>query len=60
MFLNRTTRLLVGKCGKCKNTGELEDSDGKTVRCLDCNGTGWLSITVSQLFDFFDKELGRG
>jgi hypothetical protein len=56
MFLDRRTTLITGKC---KATGEIEGPEGKPVRYLDCYGTGWTSITVSQLFDLFEKEQQR-
>lgn len=66
MRLNKSTKIpTLDTCSQCEGKGALPDDIVKAgIKCMDCDGTGKLIITVGDVFDLvyseLSKELRRG
>ena len=61
MRLNKSTKIpTLDTCSQCGGEGALPDDIVEAgIKCMDCDGTGKLIITVGDVLDFVKSELGK-
>ena len=61
MRLNKSTKIpTLDTCSRCGGEGALPDDIVEAgIKCMDCDGTGKLIITVGDVFDLVYKEIER-